>query len=92
MEAYVEQERRLEEQFDGLQIEHVPHAENIIVDHLSKCVAQKLSMELGTFVLLLSQPSVSPATMARKRGKLDYGKPLPAEPSALGRDPAGNNS
>ena len=30
--------------------------------------------------------------MAEKRGKLDSGKPLPVEPSAPGRDPAGNNS
>ena len=30
--------------------------------------------------------------MARKRRKLDSGNPLPVEPSAPGRDPAGNNS
>ena len=30
--------------------------------------------------------------MARKRRKLDYGKPLPVEPATLGRDHAGNNS
>ena len=39
MEAYVEEVRRLEERFDGLQTEHVPHAENNIADHLSKCAA-----------------------------------------------------
>ena len=49
-------------------------------------------VELGTSVLHLSQPSVSPARMARKRIKMDYGKPLPVEPSAPSRDPAGNNS
>ena len=54
MEAYVEEVRRLEEHFDGLQIEHVPRAENNIADHLSKCVVQKLPVELGTFVLHLS--------------------------------------
>ena len=92
MEAYVEELRKLEEHFDGLQIEHVPHAENSIADHLSKCAAQKLPMEPGTFVLHLSQPFISPATMSRKRRKMDYGKPLQAEPSAPNRDPAGNNS
>ena len=92
MESYVEEVRRLEEHFDGLQTEHVPRAENSIVDHLSKCVAHKLPVELGTFVLCLSQPSVSPAKMAWKRRKLDYGKPLPVEPSAPSRDPAGDNS
>ena len=92
MEVYIEEVRRLEVHFNGLQIEHVPHAENSIADHLSKCVAQKLRVEPGTFVLHLSQPSVSPGTMARKRRKLDYGKPLLVEPSAPGRNPAGNNS
>ena len=92
MEAFIKEVRRLEEHFDGLQTEDVPRAENIIADHLSKCVAQKLPVEPGTFVLHLSQPSVSPPTMAQKRRKLDYGKPLLAEPSAPGRDLAGNNS
>ena len=32
MEAYVEEVRRLEERFDELEIEHVPHVENNIVD------------------------------------------------------------
>ena len=91
MEAYVEEVRRLEERFDSLQIEHVPHAENNIADHLSKCAAQKLPMEPGSFVLHLTQPSVSPATMARKRRKMDSGKPLPIEPFAPGRDPNKNS-
>ena len=92
MEAYVEEVRRLEERFDGLQTEHLPRAENSIADHLSKCATQKLPVEPEDFVLHLTQPSASPATMARKRRKLDYGKPLSVEPSTPGRDPAGNNS
>ena len=91
MEAYMEEVRRLEEHFDGLQTEHVPRAENSIADHLSKCAAQKLPVETGTFILHFTQPFVSPATMAWKRRKMDSGKPLPVEPSAPGRDPAGNN-
>src|SRR5215216_1935937 len=74
MEAYVEEVRKLEERFDGLQTEHVPRKENSIADHLSKCAAQKLPVEPGIFVLHLTQPSVSPATMAWKRRKLDSGK------------------
>ena len=87
LEAYVEEVRRLEEHFDGLKIEHVPRAKNNIVDHLSKCAAHKLPVEPMTFVLRLTKPSVSPATMAQKRRKLDTEKPLPVEPSAPGRDP-----
>ena len=56
MDAYVEEVRKLEEHFDGLQIEHVPRAENNVADHLSKCAAQKLPVEPGTFVLHLTQP------------------------------------
>src|SRR5215216_6247027 len=90
MEAYIKEVRRLEEHFDGLQTEHVPRAENSIADHMSKCAAQKLPVEPGTFVSHLTQPSVSPATMARKRMKLDSGKPLSVEPFEVpGRDPAG---
>ena len=57
MEAYVEEVRRLEEHYDWLQTEHVPPTENNIADHLSKCAAQKLSVEPGTFVL---HPTVTP--------------------------------
>jgi hypothetical protein len=50
-------------------------------------------VEPGTSVLHLTQPSVAPATLARKRRKLDSDKPLPAEPpEAPGRDLGGNNS
>ena len=83
MEAYVEEVRRLEEHFDGLQTEHVPRGENSIADHMSKCAAQKLPMEPGTLVLYLTQPSVS---------QLDFGKPVAVRPSAPSRDPTGNNS
>jgi hypothetical protein len=50
-------------------------------------------MEPGIFVLHLTQPSVSPSTMDRKRRKLDSGKYIPAEPpEASGRDIAGSSS
>ena len=92
MEAYIEEVRRLEEHFDGLQAEHAPHAENNITDHLSKCAAQKLPMELGTFVLHFTQPSVSPSALARKRRKLNINKHFPAElPGAAGEKVAGVN-
>ena len=39
MEAYVEEVRRLEEHFEGLQTEHVPRAEKNIAVYLSKCAA-----------------------------------------------------
>ena len=41
--------RKLEERFDGIQAEHIPRAENDIIDYLSKRAAFKLLVELGTF-------------------------------------------
>ena len=71
MEAYVDEVRKLEEHFDGIQAEHVPRTENDIADYLSKCAALKLPVELGTFVLQLTQPSVDPSTEQNKRRKLN---------------------
>jgi ribonuclease HI len=58
MEAYLDEVRKLEEHFDGLQAEHIPRAQNWIADDLSKLAAQKMPVEPGTFVLHLTQPSV----------------------------------
>ena len=51
MEASVDEVRKLEERFDGIQAEHVPRVEKGIADYLSKRAAFKLPVEPGTFVL-----------------------------------------
>jgi hypothetical protein len=90
MEAYVDEVRKLEERFDGLQAEHVPRAENNIADDLSKRAALNLPVEPGTFVPRLTQPSVAPSTGQSKRRKLTPGKYFPAELSeAAGKELAG---
>jgi hypothetical protein len=92
MEAYVDEVRKLEERFDGLQMEHVPRAENDIADGLSKRAALKLPVEPGTFVLQLTQPSVTPSTGQSKKRKLTSGRYFPAElPEAAGKRLAGAN-
>ena len=89
MEAYVDDVRKLEERFGGIQAEHVPRAENDITDYLSKHVAFKLPVEPGTFLLRLTQPSVEPSTGQNKRRKSGPGKYFPAEPpGAAGKDVA----
>src|SRR6187399_550845 len=79
MEDYVDEVRKLEEHFDGLQMEHVLRAQNDIADGLSKCAALKLPVEPGIFVLKLTQPSVTPSTGQSKKRKLISGDYLPAE-------------
>ena len=89
MEVYVDEVRKLEERFDGIQAEHVPRGENDIADYLSKRAALKLPMEPGTFVLQLTQPSVEPSTGQSKRRKLGPGKYFPTElRGAAGEDVA----
>ena len=86
MEAYVDEVRKLEEHFDGIQAEHIPRAENGIADYLSKHNAFKLPMEPGTFLLRLTQPSVEPSTEQNRRRKSGPGKYFPAEaPGAAGK-------
>ena len=90
MKAYVDEVRKLEERFDGIQAEYVPQAENDIVDYLSKRAALKLPVEPGTVVLQLTQPSVNPSTEQNKRRKSGPGKYFPAElPGAAGKDVPG---
>ena len=88
----MEEGGKLEEKFDGLQTKHVPRVENSIADHLSKCAAQKLPLEPGTFVLYLTQPTVCLSSLARKRRKLNTRKHFSAElPGAAGGKAVGRN-
>ena len=89
MEAYMDEVRKLEERFDGIQAEHVPRTENDIADYLSKRAALKLPVEPGTFVLRLTQLFVKPSTEQSKQRKSGPDKYFPTElPGAAGEDVA----
>src|SRR4051812_36741717 len=60
-------------------MEHVPRTENDVADGLSNCASLKLPVEPGTFVLKLTQPSVTPSTGQSKKRRLVFGNYLPAE-------------
>ena len=93
MEAYVDEVRKLEERFDGIQAEHVPRAENDIADYLSKRAAFKLPVEPGTFLLRLTQPSVEPSMEQNKWRKSGPDKYFPVEPpGAAGKGVATDSS
>lgn len=91
MEAYVDEVRKLKERFDGLQTEHIPRAENNIVDDLSKQVVQKFPVEPGTFVLRLTQASVTPSDRQAKKRKINSSGYLPTELSTTTKRVAGND-
>ena len=80
VESYVNEVRKLEERFDGIQVEHVPRVENDTADYLSKRAAFKLPVEPGTSLLRLTQPSVEPSTGQNKWRKSGPGKYFPTEP------------
>jgi ribonuclease HI len=80
MQAFVDEVRKMEQRFDGLQTKHIPRAESSITDDLSKRAALKLPVEPGTFVLHSTQPSVAPSMRQGKRRKLNFGQYFPAEP------------
>jgi hypothetical protein len=60
MEDYVDEVRKLERRFNDLQMEHVPHAMNSIVDGLSKMATRREPVPLGVFIERLMCPSVVP--------------------------------
>ena len=69
MGAYLDEVRKLERRFDGIQMEHIPRGENVIADELSKMVAGRGPVPAGVFVEQLYQPSVGP-------------RPTPGDPSS----------
>ena len=60
MGAYLDKVRKLEQRFDGIQMEHIPRGENFIADELSKMAAKRELVPPRIFVERLMQPSVEP--------------------------------
>ena len=69
MGAYLDEVRKLERRFDGIQMEHIPWGENSIADELSKVAAGRGPVPVGVFVERLYRPSVEP-------------KPAPGSPTS----------
>jgi hypothetical protein len=61
MEAYVQEVRKLENKFSGLEILHVLREHNVAADALSKLGSTRAQVLEGVFVQELKQPSISPS-------------------------------
>jgi hypothetical protein len=59
MWAYVDEVRRLERCFRGLQLEHIPRGDDLISVELSKLAAQGGLVPSGVFLERLTKPSVA---------------------------------
>jgi len=58
MDAYLEEIRKLENKFSGLEIHHVDRDNNVGADVLSKLGSTRAAVPLGVFVQELHHPSV----------------------------------
>ena len=79
MEAYLAEVRKMEKQFWGLELQHVPHGTNQEADDIAKRASRRLPQEPGVFEERLFKPSVAPSlsSMAQPREELP-------QPAALG--------
>ena len=60
MEAYLAEVRRMEKQFWGLELQHVPRGTNQEADDIAKRVSRRLPQEPGIFEERLFKPSAAP--------------------------------
>jgi ribonuclease HI len=62
MDAYVEEVRKLENKFSGLEIHHVEREHNVGADILSKLGSTRAQVPAGVFVQELKQPFIKSST------------------------------
>ena len=74
MEAYCNAVHRLEDKFDGLELNHIPHKYNEDVDELAKIASGRTTVSPNIFARDLAKPSID----FEDPGKLG---PSTAEPS-----------
>jgi hypothetical protein len=58
MDAYVQEVRKLENKFSGLEVHHVVREHNVCADILSKLGSTRAQVPAGVFVQELKQPSI----------------------------------
>jgi hypothetical protein len=60
MAAYLEEHRKMEKRFPGLELKHAPRGENVEVDEIAKHASHRLTHSAGVFEERLFKPSASP--------------------------------
>jgi hypothetical protein len=83
MDAYVQEVRKLESKFSGLEVHHVLREHNVGADILSKLGSTRAQVPPGVFVQELKQPSIKSFTQVT----VDSGPQQPnREVMVLGED------
>ena len=60
MEAYLAEIRKMEKQFLGMEVQHVPHGTNKEADDIARRASKRQPQEPGVFEERLFKPSVMP--------------------------------
>jgi hypothetical protein len=79
MVVYLEELRKMEKRFQGLELKHIPRGENVEADEIAKR-AYRLAQPTGVFEERLFKPSTSPSTIG---SDLPPALPPPPEQGAL---------
>jgi hypothetical protein len=85
MAAYLEEHRKMEKRFQGLELKHIPRGENVEVDEIAKRTSHRLVQPAGVFEECLFKPSASPSTTG---SELPPALPLPPEQGAPDCEPS----
>jgi ribonuclease HI len=62
MAAYLEEHRKMEKRFQGLELKNIPRGENIEADEIAKRASHCLAQPAGVFEERLFKPSASPSS------------------------------
>jgi hypothetical protein len=88
MVAYLEEHRKVEKCFQGLELKHIPQGENVEADEIAKRASHRLAQPAGVFEERLFKPSASPSTIG---SDLPPALPSPPEQGTLDcRPPSGD--
>jgi hypothetical protein len=60
--AYLEEHRKMEKHFQGLELKHIPRGENVEADEIAKRASHRLAQLAGVFEERLFKLSASPST------------------------------
>jgi hypothetical protein len=79
MAAYLEEHRKMEKCFQGLELKNIPRGENMEADEIAKRASHRLAQPAGVFEERLFKPSASPSSTG---SDLPPALPLPPEQGA----------
>jgi ribonuclease HI/transposase InsO family protein len=80
MEAYLEEHRKMEKRFQGLELKHIPRGENVEADEIAKRASHRLAQPTGIFEERLFKTYASPSSSG---SDLPPALPPPPEQGAL---------